>query len=70
MNWCLEFGMREAECQIIRGEGAENLVVCRHAAMNLLTADTSFKARIKRKQKRAGRNNEYLSQILFGCGTS
>ncbi len=29
--------------------------------MNLLTAENSFKAGIKRKQKRAGRKNEYLS---------
>lgn len=70
LHWRLDVGMREDECQIIRGAGAENLAVCRHIAMNLLTADTSFKAGIKRKQKRAGRNNEYLSQILAGCGSS
>ena len=70
LHWRLDVGMREDECQIIRGAGAENLAVCRHVAMNLLTAETSFKAGIKRKQKRAGRNNEYLSQILAGCGPS
>ena len=70
LHWRLDVGMREDECQIIRGAGAENLAVCRHIAMNLLTADTSFKAGIKRKQKRAGRNNEYLTQILAGCGSS
>ncbi|MGU5285518.1 ISAs1 family transposase, partial [Escherichia coli] len=48
----------------------ENLAVCRHIAMNLLTAENSFKAGIKRKQKRAGRKNEYLSLILAGCGPS
>jgi len=41
-----------------RGVTAENLTVCRHIAMNLLSADESFKTGIKRKQKRAGRNNE------------
>ncbi len=55
---------------IIWGAAAENLSVCRHIAMNLLTAEKSFKAGIKRKQKRAGRNNEYLSQILAGSGSS
>ncbi len=70
LHWRLDIGMREDECQIIRGAGAENLAVCRHIAMNLLTTETSFKAGIKRKQKRAGRNNEYLSQILVGCGSS
>ena len=70
LHWRLDVGMREDECQIIRGEAGENLAVCRHIAMNLLTADKTFKAGIKRKQKRAGRNNEYLSQILTGCGSS
>ncbi len=70
LHWRLDVGMREDECAIIRGAAAENLAVCRHIAMNLLTADKSFKAGIKRKQKRAGRNNEYLSQILAGCGSS
>lgn len=70
LHWRLDVGMREDECQIVRGEAGENLAVCRHIAMNLLTADKTFKAGIKRKQKRAGRNNEYLSQILTGCGSS
>ena len=68
LHWRLDVGMREDECQIVRGEAGENLAVCRHIAMNLLTADKTFKAGIKRKQKRAGRNNEYLSQILTAAG--
>ena len=70
LHWRLDVAFREDECQITRGEAGENLAVCRHIAINLLTADKSFKAGIKRKQKRAGRNNEYLSQILMGCGLS
>lgn len=70
LHWRLDVGMREDECQIIRGEAGENLAVCRHIAINLLTAEKSFTAGIKRKQKRAGRNNEYLSQVLTGCGVS
>lgn len=70
LHWRLDMGMREDECQIVRGEAGENLAVCRHIAMNLLTAENSFKAGIKRKQKRAGRKNEYLSLILAGCGPS
>ena len=70
LHWRLDMGMREDECQIVRGEAGENLAVCRPIAMNLLTAENSFKAGIKRKQKRAGRKNEYLSLILAGCGPS
>lgn len=46
----LDTEMCEDECQIIRDEGAENLAVSRHVAINLLTADKSFKAGKKRKQ--------------------
>jgi len=70
LHWRLDVAFREDECQITRGEAGENLAVCRHIALNLLTADKSFKAGIKRKQKRVGRNNESLSQILAGCGLS
>lgn len=61
LHWCLDVGMQEDKCQIIRGAGTENLAVCRHVSINLLTADTSFNAGIKRRQKRARRNNECLS---------
>lgn len=65
-----QLGMREDECRIRRQESGENLAVCRHIALNLLTDEESFKAGIKRKQKRANRNNEYLSLVLAGCGVS
>ena len=56
--------MREDECQIIRGAGAENLGVCRHIEMNLLTADTSFKAGIKQKQiEQEGIMNTYRKSL-------
>ncbi|MFA0427772.1 ISAs1 family transposase, partial [Vibrio sp. 10N.222.51.C5] len=48
----------------------ENLAVIRHIALNLLTEEISFKAGIKRKQKKANRNNAYLSQVLAGQGAS
>lgn len=70
LHWRLDVGMREDECRIRREQGGENFAAIRHIAFNLLNADTSFKAGIKRKQKRAGRNNEYLSRILAGQGVS
>ena len=70
LHWRLDVAFREDECQITQGDAGENLAVYRHIALNLLTADKSFQAGIKRKQKRAGRNNEYISQILTGCGAS
>lgn len=70
LHYRLDVGMREDECRIRREESGENLAVCRHIALNLLTEEKSFKAGVKRKQKRANRNNEYLSQILMGRGLS
>ncbi len=69
-HYRLDVGMREDECRIRRQESGENLAVCRHIALNLLTEEKSFKAGVKRKQKRANRNNEYLSQVLAGRGGS
>jgi len=66
--WRLDVGMNEDRCRIIRGEGGENLSVVRHIALNLLNSDKSFKAGLKRKQAKAGRNNEYLSRSLLGAG--
>jgi len=62
--------MNEDECRIRRDEAGENFAPIRHIALNLLNADKTFKAGIQRKQKRAGRNNVYLSQVLTGQGAS
>lgn len=62
--------MREDKCRIRRQESEGNLAVCRRIALNLLTEEDSFKAGIKRKQKRANRNNEYPSRVLMGRGLS
>ncbi|MBO1519727.1 ISAs1 family transposase [Oceanisphaera sp. DM8] len=70
LHWRLDVGMREDECRIRREQAGENFTAIRHITLNLLSADTSFKAGIKQKQKRAGRNNEYLSRVLAGQGLS
>lgn len=41
------------------------MAVCSHIVKKLLTADKSFKAGMKRTQKRAERHNEYLAHVLF-----
>ncbi|ANP78023.1 hypothetical protein A134_16680 [Vibrio crassostreae 9CS106] len=70
MHWRLDVGFKEDECRIRREQAGENLAVIRHIALNLLTEEISFKAGIKRKQKKANRNNAYLSQVLAGQGAS
>jgi predicted transposase YbfD/YdcC len=65
--------MNEDACRIRRDEAGENFAAIRHIALNLLNllnADKSFKAGLKRKRTRAGRNNSYLSGVLMGQGAS
>lgn len=70
MHWRLDVGFNEDSCSIRREQAGENLAVARHIALNLLTAEKSFKAGIKRKQKKANRSNAYLSLVLAGQGAS
>lgn len=68
MHWSLDVGFNEDSCRIRREQAGENFAVVRYIALNLLTAETSFKAGINRKQKKANRNNAYLSQVIAGLG--
>ncbi|MFD1007487.1 MULTISPECIES: ISAs1 family transposase [Oceanisphaera] len=70
LHWRLDVGMSEDNCRIRRDEAGENFAAIRHIAFNLLNSDTSFKAGLKRKQKRAGRNSDYLARVLMGQGVS
>lgn len=62
--------MREDGCPCFsnkcREQAGENMAAIRHTAFNALNSDNSFKAGIKRKQKRASRNTDYPSQVLSG----
>ncbi|MFP2770539.1 hypothetical protein [Oceanisphaera sp. KMM 10153] len=70
--WRLDVGIRENECPSLRskwrGEAGENMAAIRQMVVNTLNGETSFKAGIKRKQKRTIRNNTHLSQVLAGLG--
>ncbi len=70
LHWKLDVALREDACRIRRGDAAENFSKIRHIALNLLNSDKSFKAGIKRKQKRAGRSESYLAQVLTGQDVS
>lgn len=66
LHWKLDTAMREDACRIRRGDAAENLAGVRHIAYNLLSNETSFKAGLRRKQKRAAMSEAYLAQVLAG----
>lgn len=70
LHWKLDVAMKEDNSRIRRGKAAEILSGVRHVALNLLNAEKSFKAGIKRKQKKAARNSSYLTLVLAGKGSS
>ena len=48
----------------ILGDAAEDLARVRYIALNYLKGETSFKGGIRRKQKKAALNENYLAAIL------
>ena len=62
--------MGEDACRVRRGEAAEVLAGFRHIALNLLNEIKSFSGGLKRKQKKAARNSQFLAEVLAGQGAS
>ena len=68
MHWSLDVSMREDDCKIYANNGAENLSTVRRAVLNVLKKDRSIDGGVKAKQKMAGYNEDYLTNVLAGCG--
>lgn len=64
LHWVLDVSMNEDACLICRGEAAEILSCMRHIALNMLRAEKTKKASIRRKRKIASMNSASLEQIL------
>lgn len=64
LHWVLDATMKEDDCQIYKDNSAENLAVMRHAALNMLKNEKSEKKSIRRKQRKAYSNTEYLELVL------
>lgn len=66
VHWVLDVAFREDHQRVRRDNGAQNLAVIRHAALNLYRQDKTKKASIKSKRHIAGWNEDYLATLLFG----
>jgi predicted transposase YbfD/YdcC len=66
VHWVLDVAFREDDSRVRRENGAQNLAVMRHAALNLLRQDKVTKSGVKNKRKKAGWDNDYLASLLFG----
>ena len=70
LHWKLDVAMKEDDCRIRRGDGAEILAGFRHIAINLLNNQKSFSGGLERKQMKAQRSTSYLAAVLAGQGCS
>jgi predicted transposase YbfD/YdcC len=66
VHWGLAVAFREEESRVRLGHAPENLAVLRHIALNLLRQDTSTKLGIHNKRLKAGWDDAYLANLVFG----
>lgn len=65
MHWVLDVTMKEDDCPIYRGDAPEILATMRHISLNMLKAEKTKKASIRRKRKIASMDINYLDTVLF-----
>lgn len=66
VHWVLDVAFREDESRVRLGHAPENLAVLRHIALNLLRQDTHTKLGIHNKRLKAGWDDAYLANLVFG----
>lgn len=64
LHWVLDIVFREDESRIRSKNGAQNLALFRHLAINLLKQETTFKRSIRKKRYRASIEPYYFEQVL------
>jgi len=69
LHWRLDIAFREDESRIRKGNGAENLAILRHIALNLLEKEETAKVGIKNKRLMAGWDDSYLEKVLAGLAS-
>jgi len=66
VHWVLDVAFREDESRVRVGDGAANLAVLRHFALNLLRQERTAKGSIATKRFRAALDEAYLLTVLAG----
>jgi predicted transposase YbfD/YdcC len=64
LHWVLDVIFHEDACRVRTGDGAQNLAILRHLALNLLRQDTRVKSSLAKKRFRAALDDEYLTHLL------
>jgi predicted transposase YbfD/YdcC len=66
VRWVLAVAFREDDSRGRSGHAPENLAGLRHIALNLLRQDTSTKLGIQNNRLKAGWDDTYLANLVFG----
>ena len=66
LHWSLDITFSEDDCRIRNDNAAINFSWMRKFALSLLKRECSFKASIRRKQRKAFTNREYLTKVIQG----
>lgn len=64
LHWILDVAFKEDDSRIRNGHAPTNLSIIRHFALNLIKHDKTKQRGVKAKRKRAGWDDQYLSQLL------
>jgi len=64
VHWVLDIAFREDDSRVRKGQGAQNLAILRHIALNLLKQERTAKCGTKAKRLKAGWDNAYLLKVL------
>jgi hypothetical protein len=64
LHWVLDVAFREDESRVRTGHAPRNLGLLRCLALNLLRQDTTVKAGVAIRRRKAGRNLAYIEQVL------
>ena len=63
LHWVLDVAFRENESRVRTGHAPRNLGLRRRLALNLLRQDTTVKAGVAIRRRKAGRNLAYMEQV-------
>jgi predicted transposase YbfD/YdcC len=66
LHWVLDVAFREDDSRVRKGNGARNLALFRHMAVNLLKNEKTAKGGIHNKRMQAAWNEQYLVKVLSG----